>query len=36
MVKSFTDSDLYTPKKRLGIEEKDKKPCKVSLHGFLW
>ena len=21
MVKSFTDSDLYTPKKRLGIEE---------------
>lgn len=36
MVKSFTDSDLYTPKKRLGIEEKDKKPCKDTLHGFLW
>lgn len=35
MVKSFTDSDLYTPKKRLGIEEKDKKPCKVSLHVFV-
>lgn len=36
MVKSFTDSALYTSKKRLGIKEKGKKPCKVSLHGFLW